>query len=52
MFAVVNLQTGRVITPDNFYDTSTVYFGVEGQKFFPDSQSGVFSASEKTVNRL
>jgi hypothetical protein len=40
MFAVVNLQTGRVITPDNFYDTSTVYFGVEGQKFFPDSQSG------------
>ena len=39
MFAVINLKTGRVITPEGFYATSTVYFGVEGQKVFPDSQS-------------
>jgi len=40
MFAVVNLKTGRVITAEDFYSTSTVYFGVEDQKVFPDSQSG------------
>jgi hypothetical protein len=39
MFAVVNLKTGRVITPEKFYATSTVYFAVEDQKVFPDSQS-------------
>lgn len=40
MFAVVNLKTGRVITPEDFYSTSTVYFAVENQKMFPDSQNG------------
>jgi hypothetical protein len=40
MFAVVNLRTGRVITPEGFNAASTVYFGTEGQKVFPDSQSG------------
>jgi hypothetical protein len=39
MFAIVNLQTGRVITPEGFYATSTVHFYVEDQKLFPDSQS-------------
>lgn len=40
MFAIVNLKTGRIITPERFHATSTVYFGAEGQKVFPDSQSG------------
>lgn len=40
MFAVVNLKTGRVITPEDFHDSSTEYFGVEGQSVFPGSQSG------------
>jgi hypothetical protein len=40
MFAVVNLTTGRVIIPDGFHATSTVYFGIEDRKVFPDSQSG------------
>jgi hypothetical protein len=39
-FAVVNLKTGQVITPEHFYATSTVYFGVEARTVFPDSQSG------------
>jgi hypothetical protein len=38
MFAVVNLNTGRVITPEGFSHTSGVYFGVENQKVFPKSQ--------------
>jgi hypothetical protein len=39
MFAVVNLKTGRVITTESFHSTSTVYFYVEDQRVFPDSQS-------------
>lgn len=39
MFAVVNLNSGRVITPEGFSVTSAVYFGVDDQKLFPDSQS-------------
>ena len=40
MFAVVNLKTGRVITPKGFSATSTpLYFDAETQKVFPDSQS-------------
>jgi hypothetical protein len=39
-FAVVNLKTGRVITPEHIYATSTVYFGLGDQAVFPDSQSG------------
>jgi hypothetical protein len=38
MFAVVNLITGRVITPEGFSHTSGVYFGVDNQKLFPESQ--------------
>jgi hypothetical protein len=38
MFAVVNLDTGRVITPEGFSHTSGVYFGVDTQKLFPESQ--------------
>jgi hypothetical protein len=37
MFAVVNLNTGRVITPERFSATSTVYFYVT--EFFHDSRS-------------
>jgi hypothetical protein len=40
MFAVVNLNTGRVIAPEGFYATSTVYFEAEDKKFFRGSQSG------------
>jgi len=39
MFAVVNLNTGRVITPEGFSVTSSVYFGADDQKVFPESQS-------------
>jgi len=39
MFAVVNLSTGRVITPEGFSATSAVYFGIDDQKVFPESQS-------------
>jgi hypothetical protein len=39
MFAVVNLRTGRVITPESFSVTSGVYFFVDVQKAFPNSQS-------------
>jgi len=38
-FAVVNLNTGRVITPEEFSDTSGVYFDEDDQKAFPGSQS-------------
>jgi hypothetical protein len=38
MFAVVNLITGRVITPEGFSYTSGVHFGVDNQKAFPESQ--------------
>jgi hypothetical protein len=37
MFAVVNLNTGRVITPEGFSHTSGVHFGVDIQKLFPES---------------
>jgi hypothetical protein len=39
MFAVVNLNTGQVITPDGFSYTSGLYFGVEDQRVVPGSQS-------------
>jgi hypothetical protein len=38
-FAVVNLETGRVIELDDFYATSTVYFDIDNKKVFPASQS-------------
>jgi hypothetical protein len=37
MFAVVNLNTGRVITPEGFSHSVGVYFGVDNQKLFPES---------------
>jgi hypothetical protein len=44
MFAVVNLKTGRVITPDEFSHTSAVYFGVESWDVLPQSprDNGLF----------
>lgn len=44
MFAVINLKTGRVITPDGFSRTSGVYFGVESWDVLPQSQrdAGLF----------
>jgi hypothetical protein len=38
-FAVVNLNTGRVITPDGFSFASGVYFGIDDQKALGGSQS-------------
>jgi hypothetical protein len=38
MFAVLNLNTGRVITPERFSYTSGLYLGVDNQKVFPESQ--------------
>jgi len=40
MFAIVNLKTGQVITPDDFHSTSTVYFDVDDHEVFSHSQSG------------
>jgi hypothetical protein len=37
MFAVINLNTGRIITPEGFSHTIGVYFGVDNQKLFPES---------------
>jgi hypothetical protein len=39
MFAVVNLDTGRVITPEGFSHASGVYLGIDDRKFFSGSQS-------------
>ena len=38
MFAIVNLKTGRVITPEGFHSTSTVYFDVDDHEVFSHSQ--------------
>lgn len=35
MLAVVNLNTGRVITPEGFSRTSGVYFAIDTQKLLP-----------------
>ena len=40
MFAVVNLKTGRVITPEGFYAASTEHFDVDDPKILRESQSG------------
>jgi hypothetical protein len=37
MFAVVNLNTGRVITPEQFSHTIGLWFGVDNQNLFPES---------------
>jgi hypothetical protein len=39
MFAIVNLKTGRVITPEGFHSTSTVYFDVDDHAVFSHSLS-------------
>jgi hypothetical protein len=53
MFAVVNLSTGRVITPSEFSSTSGVYFGVEdGQELFPDSESEFWLLAFRKDSRL
>lgn len=45
MFALLDAETGRVITPENFSHTSGVYFGVDNHLAFPESQSesGLFA---------
>jgi hypothetical protein len=45
MFAVLDINTGRVITPEGFSHTSGVFFGVDNGKLFPESQSdyGLFA---------
>jgi hypothetical protein len=52
MFAVVNLNTGRVITPEGFSDTSGVYFAVDNQKLFPDAQTDYSLLSFMKASRL
>jgi hypothetical protein len=37
MFAVINLNTGRVITPEQFSHTIGLWFGVDNQSLFPES---------------
>jgi len=39
MFAVVNLNTGRVITSEQFSHTLGLWFGVDNEKLFPESQA-------------
>jgi hypothetical protein len=52
MFAVVNLNTGRVITPEGFSHTSGVYFGVDNRKFFHESQSEYWLLGFRKDSRL
>jgi len=52
MFAVVNLNTGRVITPEGFSHTSGVYFGVDNQKLFPESQKNYWLLGFTKDSRL
>ena len=52
MFAVVNLSTGRVITPEAFSHTSGVYFGVDNQKLFPGSSKEYWALAFKKDSRL
>jgi len=52
MFAVVNLNTGRVITPQGFSHTSGVYFGVDNQKLFSESQSEAWPLGFTKDSRL
>lgn len=39
MFAAIDINTGRVTTPDGFSHTSGVYFMVDDRQAFPESQS-------------
>lgn len=53
MFAVINLSTGRVITPDGFSSTSGVYFDVdESKQLLPDSESEYWLLAFKKTSRL
>jgi len=51
-FAVVNLSTGRVITPEGFSHTSGVYFGVDNQKLFPGSQKDYWLLGFRNDSKL
>jgi hypothetical protein len=50
MFAVVNLDTGRVITPDGFSSTSLVFFDVDD--FLPRTQSDYFGFRFRKNSKL
>ncbi|MGB2671658.1 MAG: hypothetical protein WA621_07420 [Candidatus Acidiferrum sp.] len=45
MFAVIDTDTGRVMTPRGFSHTSGVYFGVDNRRLFPEAQGdyGLFA---------
>ena len=53
MFAVINLNTGRVITPNGFSSTSGVHFGVdEAQQLLPGSESEYCLLAFKKASRM
>ena len=52
MFAVVNLRSGRVITPEGFSATSGVYFDVDSQEAFRGSESDAWLLAFRKDSRL
>lgn len=52
MFAIVNLDTGKVITPQGFSHTSGVYFGDDIQQAVPGSQSRFWLLAFRKDSRL
>lgn len=52
MFAVVNLDTGRVITPEGFSHTSGVFLEIDNQKLLPESQSEYSALGFRKDSRL
>jgi hypothetical protein len=52
MFAVVNLSTGRVVTPEGFSMTSGVFFYVDNRTAFPRSQSDFWLLGFRRDTRL
>jgi hypothetical protein len=51
-FAIVDLETGRLIELEDFYATSTVYFGLDDKAVFPDSQSGDLAFGFRADSKL
>lgn len=52
MLAVIDTDTGRVMTPESFSHTSGVYFDVEVREAFPESQSDSFLFAFRKDSRL
>jgi hypothetical protein len=52
MFAVIDTDTGRVMTPESFSHTSGVYFDIEVRKAYPRSQSDSWLFAFRKDSRL